>query len=58
MFSVIEATFAEMLSELDMVYEECIEAARTSIVRAKFVLQCIPDDIKVNNYMKYCLQFW
>ena len=41
----IEATFNEMLNELDMIHEEFTKAVRTKIVRPKLFLQCQPCEI-------------
>ena len=31
---------------------------RTCLVRPKLFLKCRPCEIRVNNYMKHCLEFW
>ena len=41
-----------------MSQEEYITAVRTSLVRPKLFLKCRPCEIRVNNYMKHCLEFW
>ena len=54
----ITTTYEEMLSFLDMTHEEYIKAVRTSIVRPKLFLKRKLSEIRLNNYMKNCLQFW
>ena len=54
----LETTFDEMLIELEMTEDEYIKAVRTSLVRPKLVLKQRPCEIRINNYMKQCLQFW
>ena len=54
----LKTTFDEMLTELEMTEDEYIKAVRTSLVRPKFFLKRRPCEIRINNYMKHCLQFW
>ena len=54
----LQITFDDMLTQLDMSEEEYIKAVRTSLVRPKIFLKHRPCEIRVNNYMKHCLQFW
>ena len=54
----LKTTFDEMLTELEMTEDEYIKAVRTSLVRPKFFLKRRPCEIRINNYMKRCLQFW
>ena len=54
----LKTTFDEMLTELEMTEDEYIKAVRTSLVRQKFFLKQRPCEIRINNYMKHCLQFW
>ena len=44
--------------ELEMSQEQYITAVRTSLVRPKLFLKCRPCEIRVNNYMKHCLELW
>ena len=44
--------------ELDMTEEEYIIAVWISLVRPKLFLKCRPCEIRVNNYMKNCLEIW
>ena len=54
----LKTTFDEMLTELEMTEDEYIKAVRTSLVRPKFFLKGRQCKIRINNYMKHCLQFW
>ena len=54
----VEITFDKFMVELEMSQEEYITAVRTSLVRPKLFLKCRPCEIRVNNYMKHCLEFW
>ena len=54
----IKITYDELLVELEMSQEKYISAVRTSLVRPKLFLKCRPCEIRVNNYMKHCLEFW
>ena len=54
----LKTTFDEMLIELEMTEDEYIKAVRISLVRPKRFLKKRPCEIKINNYMKHCLQFW
>ena len=54
----ITTTYEEMLSFLDMTHEKYIRAVQTSIVRPKLFLKWKLCEIRLNNYMKNCLQFW
>ena len=54
----IITTYEEMLSFLQMTHEEYIKAVQTSIVRPKLFLKQKLCEIRLNNYMKNCLQFW
>ena len=53
----LEITFDEFMVELEMSQEEYITAVRTSLVRPKLVLKHRPCEIRINNYMKHCLEF-
>ena len=54
----LQITFDDMLTQLDMSEQEYIKAIRTSLVRPKIFLKRRPCEIRINNYMKHCLQFW
>ena len=54
----VEIIFDEFMVELEMSQEKYITAVRTSIVRPKLFLKHRPCEIRVNNYMKHCLEFW
>ena len=54
----LEITFDEMLKELEMTEDEYIKAVRISLVTPKLFLKQRPFEIRINNYMKHCLQFW
>ena len=54
----LQTTLDEMLTQLDMSEEEYVKAVRTSLVRPKPFLKCRPCEIRINSYMKHCLQFW
>ena len=54
----LQTTLDEMLTQLDMSEEEYVKAVRTSLVRPKPFLKHRPCEIRINNYMKHCLQFW
>ena len=54
----IKITYDELLVELEMSQEKYISAVRTSSVRPKLLLKCRPCEIRVNNYMNHCLEFW
>ena len=54
----IKITYDELLVELEMSQEKYISAVRTSLVGPKLFLKCRPCEIRVNNYMKHCLEFW
>ena len=54
----LEITFDEMLMELEMTEDEYIKAVRISLVRPKLFLKQRPCEIRINNYIKHCLQFW
>ena len=38
--------------------QDYIKAVQTSVIRPKLYLKCKPCEIRVNNYMKHCLEFW
>ena len=54
----LQTTLDEMLTQLDMSEEEYVKAVKTSLVRPKPFLKCRPCEIRINSYMKHCLQFW
>ena len=54
----INITYDELLVELEMSQEKYISALRTSVGRPKLFLKCRPCEIRVNNYVKHCLEFW
>ena len=54
----LETTFDEMLIELERTEDEDIKTVRTSLVRPKLFLKQRSCEIRINNYMKHCLQFW
>ena len=39
-------------------YDEYIEAVRTTILREKLFLQCQPCETRINNYMRHYREFW
>ena len=54
----VTTTFEEMLSELSMTNDEYIKAVLCSLVRPKYFCERRVCEIRVNNYMKNCLEFW
>ena len=54
----VTMTFDEMLQELNINLTEYLAAVQTTIVRTKMFFQRRPSEIRMNNYMKNCLQFW
>ena len=54
----VTMTFDEMLQELNLNLTQYISAVQTTIVRTKMFFQRRPSEIRMNNYMKNCLQFW
>ena len=54
----VTITFEEMLQQLNMDLTEYLQAVQTTIVRTKMFLRRRPCEIRINNYMKNCLQFW
>ena len=54
----LSTTFDEMLAELQLTEEEYINSVRSTLVRPKFFLKRKPCEIRINNYMKNCFQFW
>ena len=54
----VTMTFDEMLNELNVNLTEYLQAVQTTIVRTKMFLQRRPCEIRMNNYMKNCFQFW
>ena len=53
----IKITYDELLVQLGMPQEKYISAVRTFLVRPKLFLKCRPCEIRMNNYMKHCLEF-
>ena len=53
----IQSTFNEMMNVLHMTYEEHIKAVRTTSVRPKLFLPYQLCEIRINNYVKHCLEF-
>ena len=54
----IKITYYELQVELEMLQEKYISVVRTSLVRPMLFLKCRPCEIRVNIYMKHCLEFW
>ena len=54
----VAMTFDEMLQELNINLTQYLAAVQTTIVRTKMFFQQRPSEIRMNNYMKNCLQFW
>ena len=53
----IKITYDELLVEFEM-SQKYASVVRTSLARPMLFLKCRPCEIRVNNYMKHCLEFW
>lgn len=53
-----ELTFDEFLKKYDVTEESYILAVRTSIKRDTIFLKRRPNEIRINNYNKYCVLAW
>ena len=51
-------TFEVMLEQLNMSYDDYILAIRSTIIRPQFYPKHRPSEIRINNYMRNCLNIW
>ena len=54
----VTMTFDEMLHQLNLNLTQYLAAVQTTLVRTKIFFQRRPCEIRVNNYMRNCFQFW
>ena len=54
----IKKSFDEMLLDLDISLEEYYKSIQSSLSRPKLFLKREPCEIRINNYMRNCLEFW
>ena len=54
----VTVTYVDMVTQLQMSEQCYIKATRTYVIRPKLYLKGKPSEIRVNNYMKHCLEFW
>ena len=54
----VTMAFDEMLHQLNLNLTEYLAAVQTTLVRTKIFFQRRPCEIRVNNYMRNCFQFW
>ena len=54
----VELTFDQFLQRLNLDLTQYITAVQTTIVRTKMFFKRKPSEIRINNYMRHCLQFW
>ena len=54
----IKISFDEMLLDLNLSLEDYYKSVQSSLSRPKLFLKREPCEIRINNYMRNCLEFW